>query len=128
MKVWISDSQSQIVTCLALLEKADGECEITCLEGEMPDGLTVADLMGLGIVKYEPDGRGRPIPRVCPITPSENLDYLRALIEAMPPGYFISRVESPKIDQLREEKVERFHQELESLGTEEGDGSAAELG
>jgi hypothetical protein len=114
MKVWISDSQSSVVTCLAL-EEREGDCEIVCLEGEMPAGLTIADLMGLGIVTYVPDTRGRPIPKVCPITPSENLDYLRALIEAMPPGFFVSKVESEKIDQLREEKVERFHQELERI-------------
>ncbi len=119
MKVWISDAQSSVVTCLALEELSQGNCEIVCLEGEMPAGLTIADLMGLGIVKYEPDTRGRPIPKVCPITPSENLDYLRALIEAMPPGFFVSRVESEKIDQLREEKVERFHQELERIDDED---------
>lgn len=119
MKVWISDAQSSIVTCLALEEKEQGDCEIVCLEGEMPAGLTIADLMGLGIVRYEPDTRGRPIPKVCPITPSENLEYLRALIEAMPPGFFVSRVESEKIDQLREEKVERFQQELERIEAED---------
>ena len=114
MKVWISDSES-VVVCLALNETSLGDCEIECLEGEMPGGLTLADLMALGIVLYEPDTRGRPIPKVCPISPSENLDYLRALIEAMPPGFFVSKVESEKIDQLREEKVERFHQELERI-------------
>lgn len=120
MKVWISDADSTVITCLALQERKPGECEIVCLEGEMPTGLTVADLMGLGIVTYESDTRGRPIPKVCPITPSENLEYLRALIEAMPPGFFVSKVESQKIDQLREEKVERFHQELERIDGEEG--------
>lgn len=119
MKVWISDSDSTVVTCLALEEREPGACEIFCVEGEMPDGLTVADLMGLGIVIYEPDTRGRPIPKVCPITPSENLDYLRALIEAMPPGFFVSKVESEKIDQMREEKVVRFQQELERIEEEE---------
>lgn len=120
MKVWISDAQSAIVTCLALEEKGVGDCEIVCLEGEMPAGLTIADLMGLGIVKYEPDTRGRPIPKVCPITPSENLEYLRALIEAMPPGFFVSKVESEKIDQMRAEKVERFEKELERINSEDG--------
>lgn len=119
MKVWISDAQSSIVTCLALEEREAGDCEIICLEGEMPAGLTIADLMGLGIVKYEPDTRGRPIPKVCPITPSENLEYLRALIEAMPPGFFVSKVESEKIDQMRAEKVERFEQELERIQNED---------
>lgn len=119
MKVWISDSDSTVVTCLALEERGVGDCEILCLEGEMPDGLTIADLQGLGIVRYEPDQRGRPIPKVCPITPSENLDYLRALIEAMPPGFFVSKVESEKIDQLREAKVERFQQELERVEEDE---------
>jgi hypothetical protein len=119
MKVWISDSDSTVVTCLALEEREQGSCEIQCLEGEMPAGLTIADLTGLGIVVYEPDTRGRPIPKVCPITPSENLDYLRALIEAMPPGFFVSKVESEKIDMLREQKVERFQQELERIEEDE---------
>ena len=94
--------------------------EITCLEGELPKGLTVQDLAPLGIVTYEPDSRGRPIPKVCPIEPSENLDYLRALIEAMPPGFFVSKVESEKIDALRQEKADRFQREIECLESEEG--------
>lgn len=113
MKVWISDRQSEVVTCLALEQSQDGNARLVCLEGELPAGLAPQDLDKLGMVVYEPDGRGRPVPRVCHITPSENLEYLRALIEAMPPGYFVSRVESDKIDQLREEKVERFQLELE---------------
>lgn len=122
MKVWISDRSSEVVTCLALQQTDAEQCEIVCVEGELPDGLTVADLMGLGIVVYEPDTRGRPIPKVFPISPSENLDYLRALIEAMPPGFFVSRVESDKIDQLREEKVERFQRELERVQVDEPTG------
>lgn len=121
MKVWISDSESVVVTCLLVSnQQEEGSVEITCLEGELPCGLTVQDLGKLGIVTYEPDSRGRPIPKVCPIEPSENLDYLRALIEAMPPGYFVSKVESAKIDELRREKAERFEKELENL---EGDES-----
>lgn len=118
MKVWISDAESTVVTCLALTDDGTGTCEVVCLEGEMPAGLTIQDLTGLGIVVYEPDTRGRPIPKVCPITPSENLDYLRALIEAMPPGFFVSKVESEKIDQLREQKVQRFERELERIDEE----------
>lgn len=119
MKVWISDSDSAIVTCLLVSHQAEGDVEITCLEGELPCGLTVQDLSCLGIVTYEPDSRGRPIPKVCPIEPSENLDYLRALIEAMPPGYFVSKVESAKIDELRREKAERFERELERFDVED---------
>ena len=119
MKVWISDAQSEVVTCLALQETESGQSEVICLEGAMPAGLTLADLTGLGIVIYEPDTRGRPIPKVCPITPSENLDYLRALIEAMPPGYFVSKVESEVIDQLREQKILRFQEELERIEVED---------
>lgn len=118
MKVWISDAQSTVVACLALVDSDSGGNEVVCLEGELPAGLTLADLMGLGIVTYEPGTRGRPIPKVCPITPSENLDYLRALIEAMPPGYFVSKVESEKIDQLREQKAQRFQEELERIEKE----------
>lgn len=113
MKVWISDKKSEVVTCLCLEEADDGCSHLVCVEGALPDGLTPQDLDDLGIVVYEPDGRGRPIPKVCHIEPSEGLDYLRALIEAMPPGYFVSKVESEKIDKLREAKVERFTLELE---------------
>jgi hypothetical protein len=119
MKVWISDSESVVVTCLKLEPCSEGNLDIVCLEGDLPSGLTVQDLGQLGIVTYEPDNRGRPIPKVWPIEPSENLDYLRALIEAMPPGYFVSKVESEKIDQLRQEKADKFQRELEKIEAEE---------
>lgn len=120
MKVWISDSSDEVVTCLGLdISEEGAEVKIVCLEGELPSGLTVQDLSSLGIVTYEPDNRGRPIPKVSPIEPSENLDYLRALIEAMPPGFFVSKVESEKIDKLRREKADRFQKELELLEDEE---------
>lgn len=118
MKVWISDKASEVVTCLGLEKDGSGDLEIVCLEGELPRGLTVQDLGHLGIVTYKPDSRGRPIPKVCPIEPSENLDYLRALIEAMPPGYFVSKVESEKIDELRQEKADKFQAEMELLEAE----------
>lgn len=103
-----------MVTCLALnVGDEDKAAQLVCVDGTLPKGLALEDLSQLGIVTYLPDGRGRPIPKVSPIDPSENLDYLRALIEAMPPGYFISRVESEKIDKLREEKALLFQEELE---------------
>ena len=120
MKIWISDSSSAVVTCLQLESRVEGEAvEFVCLEGDLPSGLTMQDLAHLGIVTYEPDNRGRPIPKVSPIDPCENLEYLRALIEAMPPGYFVSRVESKKIDELRREKADKFHRELELLDSDE---------
>lgn len=120
MKVWISDSESSVVTCLKLEAHGDSDqMLVTCLEGELPKGLTLQDLNCLGIVTYEPDNRGRPIPKVSPIEPSENLDYLRALIEAMPPGFFVSKVESEKIDALRQEKADKFHREMELIESEE---------
>ena len=120
MKIWISGADSEVVTCLALSVGEHNETtQLVCVDGSLPKGLALEDLSQLGIVTYQPDGRGRPIPKVSPIHPSENLDYLRALIEAMPPGYFISKVESEKIDKLREEKALRFHEELEHF-TEEG--------
>ncbi|MFA5504026.1 MAG: hypothetical protein WC314_11630 [Vulcanimicrobiota bacterium] len=119
MRVWISDNKSQNVACLCLNQGPNG-VEIVCLEGELPDGLTVQDLANLGIVTYETGQRGRPIPKVCPIEPSENLEYVRALIEAMPPGYFVSRVESAKIDEERKKKAEKFQEELEKLEADEG--------
>lgn len=115
MKVWISDNKSVVVTCLELDSGNDGQVEIVCLEGELPDGLTVQDLTQLGIVTYETGHRGRPIPKVCPIEPSEDLEYVRALIEAMPPGFFVSRVESDKIDEQRAEKAELFQREIEKI-------------
>ena len=115
MKVWISDNKSVVVTCLELDSGNDGQVEIVCLEGELPDGLTVQDLTQLGIVTYETGHRVRPIPKVCPIEPSEDLEYVRALIEAMPPGFFVSRVESDKIDEQRAEKAELFQREIEKI-------------
>lgn len=122
MKVWISDNASEVVTCLLLeLTQGGDEPEIVCLEGELPSGLTVQDLSQLGIVTYEPDNRGRPIPQINHVEPCENLEYLRALIEAMPPGYFISKVESETIDELRLEKAEKFRIELEKIEAEDSD-------
>lgn len=103
------------MACLNLRKLEHGGYDISCLEGELPSGLTLADLSSLGIVRYEPGVRGRPIPKVIPIRPSEDLDYLQALIDAMPPGYFISKVESQKIDALREARVVRFEEELKDV-------------
>ncbi len=116
MKIWISDRDSQTVACLKLagLESDSTGVTVECLEGELPDGLTLSDLERLAIVTYEPDSRGRPVPKITAIEPSENLEYLRALIEAMPPGYFVSKVDSPTIDRLREEKIVRFQKVIES--------------
>ena len=120
MKVWISDKASEVVTCLELeISDSEKRSSVVCLEGELPDGLTLQDLNQLGIVTYEPDNRGRPVPRVSPIEPSENLEYLRALIEAMPPGYFVSKVESPVIDELRKQKAEKFQKEIELIQKED---------
>ena len=65
MKVWISDAESTVVTCLALTDDGTGTCEVVCLE-----------------------------------------------------GFFVSKVESEKIDQLREQKVQRFQEELERIDEE----------
>lgn len=115
MKIWIADNSSKIVVCLQYNRKTCGETEIVCLEGELPEGLIVQDLTQLGIVVYEPGARGRPVPRVCPIEPSEDLEYVRALNEAMPPGFYVARVESEKIEQQQKEKAKKFEQELELL-------------
>lgn len=118
MKVWISNKSSEVVACL-MLECDQGKVEVVCLEGELPDGLTAQDFTNLGIVTYESGNRGRPIPKVCPIEPSEDLEYVRALVEAMPPGYFVSKVESDKIEEQRKEKAEKFQRELEIFEAEE---------
>jgi hypothetical protein len=119
VKVWISDKESTVVACLKLDPTREGQVEIVCLEGELPEGLTVQDLTQLGIVTYETGNRGRPIPKVCPIEPSEDLEYVRALIEAMPPGFFVSRVESEKIEEQRKEKAELFQREIEKIEADE---------
>ncbi len=118
MKVWISDNDSNEVVCLNVDITADHKIDVQCLEGDLPDGLVLSDLGNLAIVTYESGARGRPIPKIKAIEPCENLEYLRALIEAMPPGFYVSRVESEAIDRLREQKIEKFEQELESLNEE----------
>jgi hypothetical protein len=125
MKVWISDSLNRTTTVLKIESCNDlPNSKFVCLEGELPEGIALQDLSGLGTVSYTAGNRGRPIPKICRVEPSENLDYVQALIEAMPPGYYVSRVESDKIDQLREEKARLFFQEIEHMSDLSGRGDS----
>lgn len=127
MKVWISDADNKTVTKLEFSSEQEGDSAIACLEGELPEGLSLQDLSTLGIVNYKSGNRGKPIPEICPVEPSENLDYIRALTEALPPGYHVSKVESPVIDELREQKALLFFQEIEALGVDSGGSTAPDL-
>lgn len=117
MRVWISDSVNEITTVLDI-ESDVPEPKIVRVSGDLPDGLALCDLSRLGIVTYEVGSRGRPVPRVQVVEPAENLDYVRALVEAMPPGYHVCRVESEKLDELRAEQESRFRAEMERLAEE----------
>lgn len=115
MRVWISDTENELVTILELIPGPQEEPEIFYVEGELPDGLTLQDLFALGVVDYRSGKRGKPVPTISTVEPSENLEFIRALTEALPPGYHVSKVESEVIDKLREEKAEKFFEEIETL-------------
>lgn len=122
MKVWISDNSNKIKAVLELEPGCDQCPKLVCLEGDLPDGLVLQDLTRLGTVSYVVGARGRPVPRICRVEPSENLEYVRALVEAMPPGYYVSKVESEKIEELRQEKALLFFEEFERMADSGGRG------
>lgn len=106
MVVSISDSHSQEVAKVVV---ESGQVRV---EGEFPGGLTQADLCALGFVHYETDERGELLTRVKEVPPGETLEYVRALFDALPPGYHISNVSSDKVKAERLAKRERFEAEL----------------
>ncbi|GMU56046.1 MAG: hypothetical protein AMXMBFR33_51920 [Candidatus Xenobia bacterium] len=114
MVVSISDSNNQEVARV-LVE--GGQVR---LEGEFPGGLTEADLRSLGFVHYETDGRGELLTRVKEVAPAESLEYVRALFDALPPGFHISHVESEHVQAERLAKRERFEAELTIMDQEDG--------
>ncbi len=113
MRVFISDSANIQV---ALVRVQEGQVHV---QGAFPGDLTPEDLSRLGFVHYETDERGEIVTRVREVPPAESLDYIRALQDALPPGYHISQVESARIDEERRQKRRRFEEELARL--EEGD-------
>ncbi|MEW6281975.1 MAG: hypothetical protein AB1758_25445 [Candidatus Eremiobacterota bacterium] len=112
MVVSISDSQSREVATVVVEEGR------VALQGEFPGGLTDADLSSIGFVHYDTDERGEVIARVKEVAPAESLEYVRALFDALPPGYHISNVDSEKVHQERLRKRARFEEELTLMDQE----------
>lgn len=115
MVVCIADSQGTQVARLTL------EGQDLKVDGSLPGGLTEGDLACLGFVYYETDARGELVPRVREVPMSNSLDYLRALMDSLPPGYYLSQVDSESIEQQRQDKRLRFEQELALLDAD-GEG------
>lgn len=113
MVVSISDSRNQEVAKVVV---ESGQVRV---EGEFPGGLTEADLRALGFVHYETDERGELLTRVKEVAPDESLEYVRALFDALPPGFHISNVSSEKVKAERLAKRERFEREISMLDQEE---------
>ena len=113
MVVCIADSQGTQVARLTLTGQ---ELHV---DGRLPGGLTEGDLACLGFVYYETDPRGELVPRVREVPMANSLDYLRALMDSLPPGYYLAQVDSEKIEQQRQDKRERFERELAIMERED---------
>jgi len=113
MVVCIADSRG---TQVARLTFDGGELKV---DGALPGGLTEGDLTCLGFVYYETDARGELVPRVREVPMANSLDYLRALMDSLPPGYYLSQVDSETIEQQRHDKRLRFEAELALLDGED---------
>lgn len=109
MIIDIADTDDHVVVRLKV---AEGKVS---LEGEFPGGLTESDLSQLGFIYYEMDPRGEMVARVQDVPVEHSLRYLRALLDALPPGYHIAQVQSENIRREREQKRARFEQELSWL-------------
>lgn len=118
MVVSICDRRGE---CVAELRIADGAVQ---LRGELPGGLAPEDLERLGFVYYETNERGKFVPRVQEVEAGETLDYLRALIDSLPPGYHLAQVQSEKIEHERRLRRARFEAELDALAGDGAGGSA----
>lgn len=114
--VSICDAREECVATLYL--EADRGLRV---EGEFPGGLTCQDLESLGFVYYETDNRGELVARLKEVPPSNSLDYLRALLDALPPGYHIGQVRSRAIEKERRVRRERFEAEISLLDSEASD-------
>lgn len=113
MRIIISDSRNVAVATLLV---SSGDVQV---EGSFPGGLERQDLMGLGFVYYETDSRGDIASRVREVPPTESLAYVRAVQDALPPGFHVSHVESEQIEDERRQKRRRFEEELARIGEEE---------
>lgn len=113
MRIIISDSRNSKVATVRI---AGGVVQV---EGSFPGGLTSQDLAELGFVYYETDERGDIVSRVREVAPAETLDYVRALQDALPPGFHVSNVESEQIEDERRQKRRRFEEELARIGEED---------
>lgn len=113
MVVCIADSQGTQVARLTL------EGDQVQVDGCLPGGLTEGDLASLGFVYYETDARGELVPRVREVPMANSLDYLRALMDSLPPGYYLAQVDSETIERQRQDKRLRFEQELALLDRED---------
>lgn len=114
MVLEIADRDHRVVSTVTVTPA--GEVSI---EGSFPGGLTSADLRNLAYVYYEMDERGEIVTRLREVPPSETLDYVRAVLDALPPGYYIDRVESEAIERERRLKRKRFEEELTRLEEDE---------
>ncbi|MGE0491690.1 MAG: hypothetical protein AB7S38_20930 [Vulcanimicrobiota bacterium] len=115
MVVCICDAQECCVARLFVEE--DGKR--LRVEGDFPGGLTPQDLAELGFVYYETNTHGELVARVKEVAPADSLDYLRALLDALPPGYHINQVESKRIERERQQRRARFEEELALMSEEE---------
>ncbi len=113
MRIVISDSGSFEVAVLTVQDGA------VSLEGTFPGGLTHEDLEELGFVYYQTDERGDIVSRVREVHPDESLDYVRAVQDALPPGFHISRVDSARIEEERQARRRRFEEELARIVSED---------
>lgn len=113
MRITLCDSRN---TEVAVVTVRDGTIGV---EGAFPGGLTADDLSELGFVYYETDDRGDIVSRVREVPPSETLAYVRALQDALPPGFHISHVDSAVIEAERQQKRRRFEEEIARIGQEE---------
>lgn len=113
MRIILCDSRN---TEVAVVTVRDGKVS---LDGVFPGGLTPEDLAELGFVYYETDERGDIVSRVREVPPSETLAYVRALQDALPPGFHISHVDSEVIEAERRQKRRRFEEEIARIGQEE---------
>jgi hypothetical protein len=108
-EVCIANVRGEIVAIIAF----DGG-QLRC-EGKLPDNLTLDDLKKLGFIYYETDARGHSVSKVKEVAACDSMEYLRALTDALPPGYFLTKVSSPRIAEEQRIHREAFERELNML-------------
>ena len=118
MKVSICDARGEQVATVVV--NPEGEAT---LRGRIP-GFTGEDLNHLGFVHYETDSKGSLISKVKEVAPSDSLDYVRALLDSIPPGYHLSEVQSERVEAQRLQRRKRFEEEIEMLAQEPSSADA----